>query len=85
MTLFFNILFAWLAVISGILLSIIWIIKILQKKIQKDCNKDLLIKINRSLRKNHINLGYLFLISSFIHGILSSYSIIALIMEQLVL
>lgn len=77
MTLFFNILFAWLAVISGILLSIIWIIKILQKKIQKDCNKDLLIKINRSLRKNHINLGYLFLISSFIHGIFSSYSIIS--------
>ena len=77
MTLFFNILFAWLAVISGILLSIIWIIKIIQKKIQKGCAKDLLIKINKFLRKNHINLGYLFLISSLIHGILSSYSIIS--------
>lgn len=77
MTLFFNILFAWLAVISGILLSIIWIIKIIQKKIQKGCAKDLLIKINKFLRKNHINLGYLFLMSSLIHGILSSYSIIS--------
>lgn len=77
MTLFFNILFAWLAVISGILLSIIWIIKIIQKKIQKGCAKDLLIKINKFLRKNHINLGYLFLISSLIHGIFSSYSIIS--------
>ncbi|WP_144276020.1 FMN-binding protein [Gottschalkia acidurici] len=47
------------------------------KKIQKCCNKDLLIKINKLLRKNHINLGYLFLISSFIHGVLSSYSIIS--------
>lgn len=77
MTLFFNILFAWLAVISGILLSIIWLIKIIQKKMQKCCAKDLLIKMNKYLRKNHINLGYLFLISSLIHGILSSYSIIS--------
>lgn len=77
MTLFFNILFAWIAVISGILLSIIWILKILQKKIKRDCNNELLIKINKFLRKNHINLGYLFLLSSFIHGVLSSYSIIS--------
>ncbi len=77
MTLFFNILFAWLAVILGILLSIIWLIKILQKKMQKGCGKDLLIKVNKFLRKNHIKLGYLFLISSLIHGILSSYSIIS--------
>lgn len=77
MTLFFNIFFAWLAVILGILLSIIWLIKILHKKIQKSYNKELLIKINRSLRKNHIDLGYLFLISSLIHGILSSYPIIS--------
>lgn len=77
MTLFFNILFAWIAVISGILLSIIWLLKILQKKIKRDCNNELLIKINKFLRKNHINLGYLFLLSSFIHGVLSSYSIIS--------
>lgn len=77
MTLFFNILFAWLAVILGVLLSVIWLIKMLQKKIQKCCGKDLLIKINKFLRKNHIKLGYLFLISSLIHGILSSYSIIS--------
>ena len=84
MTLFFNILFAWIALISGILLSIIWILRIVQKKIQKDCNNELLIKINKFLRtinkflrKNHINLGYLFLLSSFIHGMLSSYSIIS--------
>lgn len=77
MTLFFNILFAWIAVISGIFLSIIWLIRIIQKKIQKGSNKDLLIKINKILRKNHINLGYLFLISIFIHGMLSSYSIIS--------
>lgn len=84
MTLFFNILFAWIALISGILLSIIWILRIIQKKIQKDYNNKLLIKIgkflliiNKLLRKNHIELGYLFLLSSFIHGILSSYSIIS--------
>ena len=80
MTLFFNILFAWIALISGILLSIIWLLRIVQKKIQKDRNNELLIKIdkflrtiNKFLRKNHINLGYLFLLSSFIHGMLSSY------------
>ncbi|KHS58425.1 MULTISPECIES: FMN-binding protein [Terrisporobacter] len=84
MTLFFNILFAWIALISGILLSIIWLLRIVQKKIQKDRNNELLIKIdkflrtiNKFLRKNHINLGYLFLLSSFIHGMLSSYSIIS--------
>lgn len=77
MTLFFNILFAWAATISGILLSIIWLIRILQTKMKKGPNKDLLIKINKFLRKNHINLGYLFLIFSYIHGILSSYSVIS--------
>lgn len=77
MTLFFNILFAWLSIIFGILLSIIWLIKFIQKKTHKPCYRDLFKKINRFLRKNHINLGYLFLISSLIHGILSSYSIVS--------
>ena len=77
MTLFFNILFAWVAIILGVFLSIIWLIKIIQKKTQKFYGKDVLIKINKFLRKNHIRLGYLFLISSFIHGMLSSYSVIS--------
>lgn len=77
MVLFFNVLLAWLAVVLGVLLSIIWLTKILQKNMQEGHNKDLLIKVNKFLRKNHINLGYLFIISSFIHGILSSFSIIS--------
>ena len=77
MSLFFNIFFAWIATILGILLSIIWLIKIIQKKVNKFSDNKLLIKINKYLRKNHIKLGYLFLISSLIHGILSSYSVIS--------
>ena len=77
MSLFFNVLFAWIATILGVLLSIIWLIKIIQKKVNKFSDNKLLIKINKYLRKNHIKLGYLFLISSLIHGILSSYSIIS--------
>lgn len=77
MTLFLNVLFAWIAVISGLLLSIIWLIRVVDKKMQKDKKKVFLRKTNKILRKNHIKLGYLFLISTLIHGILSSYSIIS--------
>lgn len=77
MTLFFNILFAWVAIILGVFLSAIWLIKFIQKKIQKTYARDFIKRINKSLRKNHINLGYLFLISLVIHGILSSYPLIS--------
>ncbi|MGL5346687.1 MAG: FMN-binding protein [Peptostreptococcaceae bacterium] len=78
MTLILNILFAWIAIISGILLSIIWLIRIIQLKMNKCPQKDQLIKINKTLRKNHINLGYIFLLSSLIHGMLSSFSILSI-------
>ncbi|MGL4774015.1 MAG: FMN-binding protein [Clostridium sp.] len=78
MRLFFNVLFAWIGTISGVLLSVIWIIRIMQRKMPKGKNKDIATSINKYLRKNHINLGYIFIISSFIHGMLSSFSIISL-------
>ncbi|MGL5352677.1 MAG: FMN-binding protein [Clostridium sp.] len=78
MKLFFNVLFAWIATISAILLSVIWLIRIIQLKMPKGKNKDFVISINRYLRKNHINLGYIFVVTSFIHGMLSSFSIISL-------
>ncbi|MGL5693875.1 MAG: FMN-binding protein, partial [Peptostreptococcaceae bacterium] len=65
MTLFINVLLAWIAVISAILLSIIWALRIIQNNIPKGENKDLIIKINKSLRKKHIDLGYVFIVSSF--------------------
>ena len=77
MTLILNILFAWIAIISGVLLSIIWIIRIIQLNMNKGPQKDKLISINKTLRRNHINLGYIFILSSFIHGMLSSFSILS--------
>lgn len=75
MTLFFNVLFAWIALILGVLLSVIWLIRLIQKKIPKGSNKDFIISINKYLRKKHINMGYIFLILSFFHGMFSSFSI----------
>ena len=77
MTLILNILFAWIAIISGILLSIIWLIRLIQLTMDKSELKENLKKINKILRKNHINIGYIFLLSSFIHGMLSSFSILS--------
>lgn len=78
MTLLFNVLFAWIAVISAVLLSVIWLLRIIQKQMPKGQDKDSIIKINKSLRKKHIDLGYLFLISSFMHGMLSSFSLFSI-------
>lgn len=78
MKFFFNILFGWIAILSGILLSVIWFIRIVQRKIPKGNPKNYVIKINKYLRKHHIYLGYLFIIASLIHGRLSSFSVISL-------
>lgn len=74
MTFLFNILFAWISTTSLILLSIIWLLRIAQKKGYINRDRDL-AKINKFLRKKHISLGYIFLISAFFHGMLSSYSL----------
>lgn len=71
MKLFLNVFFAWVSTISMIMLSIIWLIRILNKK-------DKFQKTNKWLRKNHINLGYVFLVSSFAHGMLSSFSVFSI-------
>lgn len=68
MKLFFNVLFAWGAIILTVLLSIIWLIRVLK-------NKNNLTSINKYLRKNHIKFGYICLAMSFAHGMLSSFSI----------
>lgn len=77
MTLFFNVLLAWISTVSLILLSIIWVLKISLKKgyISKD---SYLANINKSLRKKHILIGYIFLLSAFGHGMLSSYSLFSI-------
>lgn len=81
MALFFkfllNLLFAWIAMVFGILLVIILVTKFLHKNIQNPYINKFFKVINTFLRKNHIKLAYLFLISSIIHGILSSYSLIS--------
>lgn len=77
MRLFFNVLFGWVAILSCIALSIIWLIRLRLLKMPKGFKKDAATRINRYLRKNHIYLGYIFILVSLIHGRLSSFSIMS--------
>lgn len=75
MRLFLNILFAWLATVAMLLLTVIWVIRILQKKDVSIKNNKFISNINRYLRKTHISMGVFFIFTSYIHARFSSFSI----------
>lgn len=76
MILLLNLIFAWITVIFTVFLSIIYILRILEK--HKICTSKLIKNTNRYLRKKHILLGHLIIVTALIHGILSSYKLLSI-------
>ena len=74
MDLFLNILFAWIALILGVILVIIIILRVINKKYLNN-NKNFIYKLNKALRKYHKTLGVLIIIVGFFHGLFSSKNI----------
>ncbi len=77
MDLFLNILFAWIALILGVILAIIIILRVINKKYLNN-NKNFLYKLNKALRKYHKTLGVMIIIVGFYHGLFSSENIFSL-------
>lgn len=74
MTLWLNIILAWVAVALSFLLVIIWILRLINKK-----KKIVLIqRLNRTLRKHHKVIGLFMIFTALIHGLLSSESVFSL-------
>ena len=71
MELLLNVVFAWAAVIMMGLLSIIYILRIVNKKFYNN-QHSALKKINKALRKPHKWMGILAVFFGFIHGLYSS-------------
>ena len=72
MTLIINVITAWISVILASLLTIIYLLRVLNKGKKK--NK-LIGKINKKLRKTHKPMGIAFVIIACIHGFFSSGAI----------
>ena len=72
---FLNIGFAWIAVAFSIILAIVYSTR---KMIEKSASKSFWIRLNRSLRKYHKELGYLLIVVSALHGLLSSDELFSL-------
>jgi uncharacterized protein with FMN-binding domain len=77
MGLLINVVFAWISVGLAFCLSIIWLLRIVNKRSYNNENK-LLGKINKGLRKHHITIGILLVITSLVHGFFSSKNIFTL-------
>ena len=77
MDLFLNILFAWIALILGIILAIVILLRVINKKYLNN-NKNFLYKLNKGLRKYHKTLGVMIIIVGFYHGLFSSVNIFSL-------
>jgi len=73
MDLLFSVIFAWLATISVVLLSIIYILR----KVAGKNKESFLYKINRLLRKRHKVIGLIAIVSSLLHGLYSSLPILS--------
>lgn len=74
---FFNVITAWASVALLVLVSAIWILRILvQNKIV--AKQSVLFRCNRSLRKYHKLVGIAFLVVAFIHGVLSSNKVFSI-------
>lgn len=72
-----NIGFAWIAMILGALLAVIYILRIVNKAIYNNKNK-FLTNLNRALRKSHKIFGILIVITGLIHGLYSSFDVVSL-------
>lgn len=77
MDLLLNVVFAWISVGLAFCLVIIWLLRVLNKSLYDNKN-NFLRKINNSLRKYHIPLGIILIITSLAHGYYSSYDILSL-------
>ncbi len=68
MALWFNLVLAWVSVALAVLLIIIWALRIINKKKKIPWIK----KLNCTLRRHHKIIGILLVVTSVVHGILSS-------------
>jgi len=73
MTLLLNIIFAWIATLSVLLLSIVYILR----KISWKNKEGSLFKWNQKLRKYHKEIGMVAIFSSVVHGFYSSFKILS--------
>lgn len=73
MTLLLNIIFAWIAALSVLLLSIVYILR----KMSFNNKEGTLFKWNQKLRKYHKEIGMIAIFSSVVHGFYSSFKIIS--------
>lgn len=74
MTVIINVLTAWLSVIFAFLLTIIYLLRIVNKGQRK--NK-YITRINRKLRNSHKTMGIAFVITACMHGFFSSGAILS--------
>jgi uncharacterized protein with FMN-binding domain len=74
MTVIINVMTAWLSVIFAVLLTIIYLLRIVNKGQRK--NK-FIAKINRNLRNSHKTMGIAFVITACVHGFFSSGNILS--------
>jgi len=73
MDLLLSVIFAWIATIAVVLLSVIYILRKLAGK-KKD---SLMYKVNRALRKQHKTLGIIAIVTGLTHGLYSSLPILS--------
>lgn len=75
MSYFLNIGLAWVTVILGVLTSVIYVLRFLNKKFK---GKNVIVKsLNKHLRKHHKTLGIAMVFTGLIHGIYSSSSVLS--------
>ncbi|WP_303866347.1 FMN-binding protein [Acetobacterium wieringae] len=74
MTVIIDVLTAWLSVIFAVLLSIIYLLRIVNKGTRKN---EVIAKINHNLRNSHKTMGIAFVITACIHGFFSSGEILS--------
>lgn len=77
MGLLINIVFAWISVGLAFVLTIIWLLRIINKNIYYNKN-NFLTKLNKILRKYHKSIGIILIITSLIHGYFSSRTILSI-------
>ncbi len=74
MLFYLNLVFGWIAMISAGALAVVYILRIINKKIKIKW----ISVLNRALRKNHKSIGVILIIFGLLHGILSSDKAIGL-------
>ncbi|MBC3796259.1 FMN-binding protein [Acetobacterium tundrae] len=74
MTLFINVVTAWISVALVVLLAIIYLLRILNKGKRKS---KLIAKINKKLRNSHKSMGIAFVIFAGVHGFFSSGALLS--------